>query len=194
MVTTVDEYGFVDSRKWLDEKRRFVTTVISRTLRDEIDCNAGQIETLLWGLGLRPLSDMTFDILSAYIEEVVDRAATSTEPVLVSDGHAYEHFVAEMFRKAGVRATVTQGSGDNGADILLVTADGETLVAQCKWYTSPVGNKAVQEVYSAMGIYDASQAWVVTNSSYTVAAKAAANKLGVLLIHHDEITTIFGIA
>jgi restriction system protein len=58
---------------------------------------------------------------------------------------------------------------------------------QCKYYSSPVGNKAVQEVYSAKDVYDAEQAWVVTNHSYTPAAKVAAKKLGVLLIHHDEI-------
>lgn len=109
----------------------------------------------------------------------------------ISSGLEYERYVAEILRKHGFITKVTKGSGDHGADIIAQTPKGK-LVIQCKYYGTPVGNKAVQEAYSAKDIYDAEQAWVVTNNRFTPAAKFAAQKLGVLLINHEDIPELLG--
>ena len=66
--------------------------------------------------------------------------------------------------------------------------DGEVRVAiQCKKYGSPVGNKSVQEAYSAKAFYECDHAAVVTNSTFTKSARQAADSMGVLLLHHEEL-------
>lgn len=45
----------------------------------------------------------------------------------------------------------------------------------------------MQEVYSAKDIYDCELAAVVTNNTFTPAAREAAEKLGVFLLHHEAI-------
>ena len=104
-------------------------------------------------------------------------------------GHEYEFYVAEQFENQGFNAQVTKGSGDHGVDVL-VEYDNAKIAVQCKHYNSPVGNKAVQEVYSAKDIYDCELAAVVTNNTFTPAAREAAEKLGVFLLHHEDIPSL----
>ena len=59
--------------------------------------------------------------------------------------------------------------------------NGQKFAFQCKYYESPVGNKAVQEVYSGMAFYDCQKAVVITNNTFTPQAVELANKLGVEL-------------
>ena len=54
-------------------------------------------------------------------------------------------------------------------------------------YGQPVGNKAVQEVFSAKGYYECDLAAVVTNSSFTKSAMQLASSLDVHLLHDSEI-------
>ena len=71
------------------------------------------------------------------------------------DGHAFEHYVARLLPAMGfTHITVTQGSGDYGVDV--IAYDGAVKIAiQCKLYGSPVGVKAVQEVYAGKAHYHA---------------------------------------
>ena len=65
------------------------------------------------------------------------------------NGYEYELACAEYLRKKGFRdVSVTQASRDQGADIIAFRKK-EKCAVQCKYYQSPVGNKAVQEVYAA---------------------------------------------
>jgi HJR/Mrr/RecB family endonuclease len=63
-------------------------------------------------------------------------------------------------------------------------------VLQCKLYSNPVGNKAVQEAHAARGFYEAKWAIVVSNRTYTPSARELAHSLGVVLVHHDELATL----
>jgi len=100
--------------------------------------------------------------------------------------YEYEIKVATKLKSLGWSARTTSGSGDQGADVIAEMKE-VVFVIQCKLYSGPVGNKAVQEVLAAKGYYDANVAAVVTNQSYTKSAKKLAYKLGVLLLHHDEL-------
>jgi restriction system protein len=61
------------------------------------------------------------------------------------------------------------------------------VVLQCKLYSQPVGNKAVQEVVAARNFERARFGVVVSNNSYTTPAQTLASANGVHLIHHREL-------
>lgn len=101
-------------------------------------------------------------------------------------GHQFEYYLQALFQSKGYNAKVTKASGDYGADLIL-TKNKEKIVIQAKRYKSNVGIKAVQEIYSAKSHYDADQAWVVTNSYYTAAAKNLSKSNNVRLIDRDQL-------
>ena len=104
------------------------------------------------------------------------------------DGFSFEHYCADLLLKNGYdKATVTQGSGDFGIDIL-AEKDNVTYAIQCKCYTNTVGNKAVQEAYSGKEYYKCMVAAVLTNSTFTQAAVETAKETRVLLWDRDTLS------
>ena len=65
-----------------------------------------------------------------------------------------------------------------GAD-LVVRQNGRVIVIQCKRCSSPVGVNAVQEILGAKSFYQADETWVVTDSTFTKAARQLAQCAGV---------------
>lgn len=87
-------------------------------------------------------------------------------------GYDYETRVAEVLRRQGYRDVyVTSKSGDYGADVIATDPHGNKVCIQCKYYASPVGVKAIQEVVAAKGHYGCSKSAVYTNSAFTQQAK-----------------------
>jgi restriction system protein len=74
----------------------------------------------------------------------------------------------------------------------LQSAMAKRIVVQCKFYSSPVGNKAVQEAAAARLHERADQAIVVSNAAYTKAARQLAGTTGVILLHHDDLASFCG--
>lgn len=111
------------------------------------------------------------------------------------DGYGYEESCAKYLRNHGFQCVaVTPKSGDHGADII-ANRRGHKYAIQCKYYSSPVGNSAVQQAHTAMAYYDCDRAAVMTNSSFTAAAKKEARKVGVELwdgIPADQPLSFFG--
>ncbi|MBS7540473.1 restriction endonuclease [Ancylobacter lacus] len=167
-----DEYGFVDPDRWDRERIRFADNLIWRRFPH---------------LAKTPYRMALIDhLLETQCIEIATKypfAATLEE---VRNGFDYEHFVAQRLREQGWEARVTQASGDQGADI--IASRGRQVVAiQCKYYTSPVGNKAVQEAVAARAHYQASQAAVIAPSGFTMSAKQLAATNNVTLLHHEEL-------
>ena len=82
------------------------------------------------------------------------------------DGLQFEHRCAELLRYRGFhKVTVTKGSGDQGIDIL-AQKNGLKYGIQCKYYSHPVGNKAIQEAYAGADFYDCDAAMVMTNNTW----------------------------
>ena len=103
------------------------------------------------------------------------------------DGHKYEHAVAQFLRHNGYsNVIVTRASGDYGADII-ATKRGRKYAIQCKYYSNPVGLKAVQEVVASKKHYRCSRAMVVTNNTYTKAARRLAEENGTERSHNVRI-------
>ncbi len=75
---------------------------------------------------------------------------------------------------------MTNATGDQGLDVI-AEKQGLRYGIQCKFYSHPVGNKAVQEAYAGCGYYDCDVPVVMTNSTFTVSARELADQLGVEL-------------
>lgn len=110
------------------------------------------------------------------------------------DGYEYERVCAEYLRRKGFRRVrVTKASRDQGVDILCKKRR-KTYAVQCKYYATPVGNKAVQEVYAGASYYGCDRAMVITNASFTKGAYELAETLDVELVSDvDPSRTVFGI-
>ena len=102
-------------------------------------------------------------------------------------GEDFELFCADILRGNGFKdVEVTKASGDHGIDVL-AKKDGVKYAIQCKRYSKPVGNKAVQEAYSGKDIYKADVAVVMSNMNFTSQAMEDAKKLKVELWDREKI-------
>lgn len=96
-------------------------------------------------------------------------------------GKDFELFVRDRLMARGyANIETTRGSGDMGAD-LIVRQNGKVIVIQCKRYIGSVGLNAVQEVLGAKSFYKAHEAWVITDSTFTAAARRLARSANVRL-------------
>lgn len=171
-----DSYGFKDPAAWEKEKGRFIKGVI----RNEVG----------------PRCAITEASLAAYIDRKIDefrrsypQLANRTPELANVTPLQYENECTRILREAGWTAYTTKASGDQGGDIV-AEIHGIKVVLQCKKYASPVGNKAVQEVFAARRFYNADYAVVVTNSDFTKAAHILAQRTGVILLHHNDLPSL----
>lgn len=103
---------------------------------------------------------------------------------VVMDGHDYEYLVAKYLRGHGYTGVkVTKGSGDFGVDVTAHKA-GHTYAVQCKYYSSPVSLGAIQEAVAGKALYNCDCAMVVTNSTFTKAARELAKANNVILMEN----------
>lgn len=119
-----------------------------------------------------------------------DREAGFDAHHLPFDGHAFERWVAEALVGFGWEAEVTTGSGDQGIDVVALK-QGKKIGIQCKLYSHPIGNKAIQEAHAGKIYYNADAAAVLTNASFTRNAKDLAMVTGVLLLSHHDIPHLY---
>lgn len=122
------------------------------------------------------------------------------------DGRDFEAYVASLYRGMGHEAYTTTelremgklpravmaqaGVGEQGVDVVVdaKTEEGpKRIIIQCKHYSQKVGNKAVQEIFSAMNLYRADKAVVISNQEFTAPARALARENQVRLIGRDEL-------
>ena len=102
---------------------------------------------------------------------------TSVTNVDRMEGHEFEYFCAELLERCGFEdVTVTRGSGDQGVDILAFKEDIKYAI-QCKNYSTPLGNKSIQEVFAGKTFYHCHVGVVMTNSTFTKGARWAREML-----------------
>ena len=98
-----------------------------------------------------------------------------------TEGIDFEYTCANILRGRGfTNVEVTKASGDQGIDVL-ASKGGQRYAIQCKLYSNPVSNSAVQEAYAGMTYYGCSKAAVMTNSTFTASARELADSIGVEL-------------
>lgn len=118
---------------------------------------------------------------------IIENEIESKPQIKLSDNpYDFEIQCAEILKNNGWQAKTTQKSADQGIDVI-ATKDGVTVALQCKLYSRPVGNKAVQEAFSGKEFYQADIAGVVSNNTYTISAKRLAKNCGVLLLSPDDL-------
>lgn len=135
---------------------------------------------------------------------------------LGNNGKDFEDFIANLYVKAGFNAkTTTQlkkennlpesimksaGSGEQGVDVIVFfnapqSIDNEVfdgLLIQCKQYSNTVGNKAIQEIYTAVPMYSNHfnkrfKPIVYTNNYFSKPAQNLAKSTNVALIDRDVL-------
>ena len=105
----------------------------------------------------------------------------------VKDGYEFEEYVANLYKELGYKIEeVTKKSGDQGADVIAYK-NNIKYVIQVKFYNNPVGNKAVQEVVGAKGMYKADKGIVITNSTFTQSAIELAKANNIELVNGEKI-------
>lgn len=82
------------------------------------------------------------------------------------DGLQFEQYLSAIFKHQGYIVKVTKSTGDYGADLVL-SKDNEKIVVQAKRYAKNVGINAIQEITASKAYYQATKAWVVSNSYFT---------------------------
>ncbi|MBV9433225.1 MAG: restriction endonuclease [Hyphomicrobiales bacterium] len=177
-----DDYGILVTKEWDKHKKYIVETVLVKNLLQE-------------GFSTSEISATVND--QARVQNLIELAALGASACSenldisnVGTGVDYERHCAAILNAAGWTTKLTRGSGDQGVDIL-ANRNGWRVVLQCKFYHGqPVGNKAVQEVISARLYERAKAAAVVSNASFTRSARQLANSGKVLLLHHDELSSL----
>lgn len=170
-----DDYGNLVLDDWHREVMNFYrSTVFPR-------CGG---ETVFTSYGADKLIDWVEDEVIPILRARQDRRDKAVDVRTPTD---YEHECARLVRLAGWNAQVTGQSGDQGCDIVATSPDGIRMVIQCKYYSSPAGNKSVQEVIAAKEYYKADAAMVISSAGFTKSARQLAASAKVAVIHHDDI-------
>lgn len=175
----VDAYGVVDAKGWMKECQHFVDKVIRPRLSEE------EAEAV----AAAGLSKLMTEMLEEPAREECARLEAGFN---YSDGMSpieYERFCAARLEATGWNCELTKGSGDQGVDVV-ARKGGTILVVQCKKYSAPVGNGAVQEVVAAKGHIKAHYAAVVSNAPFTRSAIELATSTRTLLLNHADLDII----
>ena len=179
--TSQDAYGNWIFDKWWTEIDYFISYVIM---------DDSQVNLILGG---KPITAF-FNVSELILESVHARNMQKIGQGLNvdvgnMDPFEFERHCADVLNQYGWDARVTKASGDQGVDVV-ASLNGTKVVLQCKKYSRPVGNAAVQEAFAGMSFEQAHTAAVVTNASYTPSARQLASSTGVHLLHYSELPNL----
>ncbi len=110
------------------------------------------------------------------------------------NGYEFEKFCANILEKIGYgKATLTPKSGDGGKDIILTTANGETIYVECKHHPyNTIGRPVVQKLHSAMITGKAQSGMIITSGKFSQDAEnyILQNKLHIQLIDNQILSSL----
>lgn len=181
-LTYRDDYGQLVTDNFLKELEYFCETVIHYSLKERGIFYFNK-ETEIFSF------NFLLDLIGEELELIQRPPDTQAYPE-IQTGEEYERFIGTLIQPYGWDVKYTPKTGDQGIDII-ASKNGTTVAIQCKYYSSPVGNSAIQEAYSGAKYYNAQNAMVITSSSLTKSAKQLASSLGVLYFHHGSIDKFF---
>ena len=104
-------------------------------------------------------------------------------------GDEYEKYCKYILKQRGWIVELTPKSGDQGVD-LIATKEYLKVCIQCKRYSKPVGNKAVQEIFTGKQFYSGSHGVLVSNAGFTKSAKSLASKTGIILLSDENLMNL----
>jgi restriction system protein len=194
-----DDYGKKITTQWQNELVYFLKNIVQKDeevvdLRARLNCipnssgfsTSGNDEAVDWFnasevmlIGLNAINE----VIACYKP---DDTAVDISNISPSD---FEQLCADILIDNGWTAKVNGKTGDQGVDVI-AEKDNRIVAIQCKLYSIPVGNSAVQEVFSGMRHHYASHAVVVSNQTFTKSAKQLSMTTGVLLLHYSELNSL----
>lgn len=179
ILTTKDAYGRIVEDKWRSEEiPYFLETQVFPHFNNQ-DWNV--------------INEKFISDLNSLVDRVSrKRINTTSEYDPNMSGIEFEIFCLEIFRKEGWEISITKTSGDQGVD-LIAEKDNIKIGIQCKKYSGPVGNKAVQEIKTGLEYYGLHRGIVVSNNRFTESAIKLANANKIELLHFSEISKIKGL-
>lgn len=137
---------------------------------------------LLALLGVFSMLVLFQGVISSYKKRQLKRTLQKIDAM---NGFEFEEYSKIFFTSKGFEVSITQKSGDYGAD-LIIEKDGIKWAVQVKRYSHKVSPKAIQEVVSSKAYYACEKACVITNNYFTQAAQKLAQANEVILIDRDE--------
>lgn len=186
-----DAYGNTKDRGWGVEEGTEASGIfyfIHNVLRPSV-VNYDKGEAFFGKYVLRTfgIADTIFWIERS-INSACDGVEAKAEGVEVDQmsGEMYEQYCAQILEGAGWEVEGTAVTGDQGVDLIAMIDDVRVCI-QCKRYSKPVGNKAVQEVVAGRTHWNGTHAVVVSNAGFTKSAQKLAESTGVLLIGDMEL-------
>jgi restriction system protein len=174
MLVRSDSYGKPILDKWDSEVARFINHhVLPALTPSQQKLSVNQLAAMSQRISQRV----------AYAAEMRPALMAVSESMMPAE---FEAFCAERLRACGWDVRLTPLSRDQGVDVI-ADKNGVRVVLQCKLYSNPVGNKAVQEIAAGRIHQQAHHGAVVTNCSYTTSAKELASTNGIRLLHHTDL-------
>lgn len=202
-----DDYGDLIESDWEIEKERFIKNKMTLLLDTMINSAIKEFDSTVslenYKKSFRTdihrfIKDDIIREISYMIETAVINYEFKSSIKEIDDGYStikynlndpilFEKSVANNFTTLGWKTRETKKTGDQGADVI-AEKDDINIIVQCKLYSRPIGNKAVQEVVAAQNYYKGNMSLVVSNSSYTKSAQRLAESNGVVLLHYSKLS------
>lgn len=104
-------------------------------------------------------------------------------------GSEYEVYCLHELEKYGWNTKLTKGGGDFGAD-LIAEKNKKRVTMQCKRHKSRIGISAIKEIFAANAYYAGDIGVVCSNMDYSKPARDFAQKINVVLIHHNQLKSL----
>ncbi|QWU17872.1 restriction system protein [Paenibacillus sophorae] len=98
-------------------------------------------------------------------------------------GTDFERLMEMYYIDQGYSVLRVGGSGDHEVDLILKGKEGYKIAVQCKRWKQDVGNDIVLRLKAGKQVHGCYDAWIVTTSNFTKAAKEAADRLNIKLIN-----------
>jgi hypothetical protein len=174
-----DAYGDIVEKDWIEKGIKYFINTKLKPKFWELD---------RWQIDL--LQDQLIKKINLAVELEVKKKKKIEIPYDVGmNGVDYEIFCKNLLEKNGWKVKLTKKTGDQGVD-LIANKDGIIIAFQCKKHNRPVGNKAVQEIFTGKQFYDIEIGGVISNSPFTDSARKLATKNKILLLHHNDLQKI----
>lgn len=105
-------------------------------------------------------------------------------------GEEYELPCKSLLEDQGLEVIKNGKTGDQGVDLIAIT-ENVGFCIQCKRYSKPVGNSAVQQVLAGKRFHSGTHAAVVTNAGFTTSARELAAASEMLLLSTEQLAGLF---
>ena len=116
--------------------------------------------------------------------------ARTLEDLLAMTPEDFEALIAQLFITYGHEAEVAGGNGDHGVDVVVMTAEGEKWVVQCKRYSGSVGEPIVRDLYGTLLHEEAQRAYLITTGSFTRQAMEWAQEKPIVLYDGEGLVSL----